>query len=67
MAQLDESFMEATTVTIGADGNLTFDHFTGLANAEAAVRRSPNVARPPDGLLRARTLPLLCPIYPDKE
>ena len=36
-AALDESFMEATTVTRNADGTLTFGHVTGLTNASRAV------------------------------
>lgn len=63
MAQLDESFMEATTVTIGADGALKFEHFAGLKRAE-------NVARglTADGLLPSRPLPLLLYLgYEDKE
>lgn len=51
MAELDESFMEASTVTLGADGSLTFEHFTGLKRAENAVR-----GFTPEGLLRARPL-----------
>jgi hypothetical protein len=62
MAQLDESFMEASTVTIGADGALTFEHFTGLKRAENTVR-----GLSADGLLRARPLPLLYLINKDKE
>ncbi len=36
-ATLDESFMEATTVTRTADGVLQFGHITGLTNASRAV------------------------------
>ncbi len=36
-ATLDESFMEATTVTRTADGGLQFGHITGLTNASRAV------------------------------
>ncbi len=36
-ATLDESFMEATTVTRAADGSLRFGHITGLTNASRAV------------------------------
>lgn len=36
-AKLDESFMEATTVTRNADGTLTFGHVTGLTKAGRAV------------------------------
>ena len=63
MAQLDESFMEATTVTIAADGALKYEHFSGL-------KRAANVANglTPDGLLRSRPLPFLLYLsYEDKE
>lgn len=36
-AALDESFMEATTVTRNVDGTLTFGHITGLTKASRAV------------------------------
>jgi len=56
MIQLDESYMEASTVTLGADGELTFAHYTGLARASQAA-----------ALLPARPLPLLFPILEEKE
>ena len=37
-ADLDDSFMEAMTVTVGADGALQFAHVTGLAKAADAVK-----------------------------
>ena len=63
VAHLDESFMEASTVTIGADGTLRFEHVTGLKRAAQAVG-----GLTPDGLLRSRPLPLLLFLgYEEKE
>lgn len=45
-AALDESFMEAMTVTRAADGSLQFGHVTGLANASAAVAAGAAPAAP---------------------
>jgi len=56
VADLDESFMEAVTVTVAADGTLQFGHHAGLANAIRAVR-----------LLPARQLPQVFPILEEKE
>ena len=56
VAELDESFMEAATVTVAADGALTFGHYAGLANANRAMR-----------LLPARVLPQVFPILDEKE
>ena len=36
-AQLDETFMEASTVMVRADGTLEFQYFTGLDHARIAV------------------------------
>src|SRR5262245_13412251 len=46
MIQLDDSYMEVSTVRIGADGGLVFEHFTGVAKASEAVVRSRGVAPP---------------------
>jgi hypothetical protein len=56
IAELDDSFMEAMTLTVAADGTLTLGHFAGLANANRAMR-----------LLPARVLPQLFPILEEKE
>ena len=37
-ADLDESFMDAMTVTVGADGRLAFGEVKGLANAERQIK-----------------------------
>jgi hypothetical protein len=63
VAELDESFMEATTVTVDASGSLRFDHFTGLARAARAVREQAANGQ----LLPARPLPQVFPILEDKE
>ena len=47
VAELYDSFMEATTVTIGANGALIFQHYTGLDRAERAVRLLPSRVLPP--------------------
>jgi hypothetical protein len=65
VAELDDSFMEASTVTIAADGSLQFEHFTGLDRAEAAVKRQAIQAAPP--LLPARFWPLWTPTFEEKE
>lgn len=44
-ADLDESFMEATTVTLAADGSLEFGHSTGLANAATVVKAAADVKK----------------------
>lgn len=64
VAELDESFMEASTATIEADGSFRFDHYTGLERAAEAVRRELREGPRP---LAARTLPLAFPILEDKE
>jgi hypothetical protein len=56
VAELDDSFMEAMTLTVAADGTLTFGHHAGLATANRAMR-----------LLPARVLPPLFPILEEKE
>jgi len=66
VAELDDSFMEASTVTIAADGSLQFEHFTGLDRAEAAVRRQAGEAQPLPRL-PARPWPLWTPIFEPKE
>ena len=38
IAQVDDSYSEAITVTRGADGSLVFGHATGLQNAARAVK-----------------------------
>lgn len=53
VAELDDSFMEATTVTIGADGALNYEHFSGLKQASFAVQ-----GIQANGLLRTRALRL---------
>jgi len=65
VAELDDSFMEASTVTIGADGSLQFEHFTGVDRAEAAVKRQ--AIQPALPLLPARFWPLWTPIFEEKE
>ena len=61
VVELDDSFMEAQTATIEADGSLRYDHVTGLDRAAAFVRRQ---AAPPVSLvLPSRALPLIFPIY----
>jgi hypothetical protein len=46
-ADLDESFMEATTVTRAVDGSLEFGHTTGLANAAMVVKAAADVKKDP--------------------
>jgi hypothetical protein len=43
-AQLDESYMEALTMTRADDGSLQFSHTTGLANAARAVKSAGSAA-----------------------
>ena len=45
-AQLDDSFMEAITVTRGADGTLQFSHTTGLDQASRAVSADATSKKP---------------------
>jgi hypothetical protein len=61
VVELDDSFMEAETATIDADGSLRYNHVTGLERAAALVRRqaAPNTST----MLPARALPLIFPIY----
>ena len=61
VVELDDSFMEAQTATITADGSLRYDHVTGLDRAAAFVLRQTAPAR--SSLLMSRTLPLIFPIY----
>jgi hypothetical protein len=56
VAELDESFDEAITVTFAADGTPTFGHQTGVAAANRAMR-----------LLPARPLPQFFPTLEEKE
>jgi len=42
VAELNEEFDEAMTVTIAADGRLTFAHYQGLANANRAMQVLPS-------------------------
>ena len=56
VAELDESFDEATTVTVAADGTLTFAHYAGIANANRAMQ-----------LLPSRALPQFFPTLEEKE
>lgn len=65
VAELDDSFLEASTVTIAADGSLQFEHYVGLDRAEAAVKRQAIHAAPP--LLPARYWPLWTPTFEPKE
>jgi hypothetical protein len=62
-AELDDSFMEAVTVSQGTDGSLAFSHFTGLATAARAVSASAATPR----TLTSRPLPALFPILEEKE
>jgi hypothetical protein len=66
VAELDDSFLEASTVTIAADGSLQFEHFAGLDRAEAAVKRHAMQA-PALPLLPARPWPLWTPISEKQE
>jgi len=66
VAELDDSFMEASTVSIAADGSLQYEHFTGLDRAEAAVRRHA-IQAPSLPLLPARPWPLWYPVFEPKE
>jgi len=66
VAELDDSFLEASTVTIAADGSLQFEHFAGLDRAEAAVKRHAMQA-PALPLLPARFWPLWTPISEKQE
>jgi hypothetical protein len=56
VAELDDSFMEALTVTVAADGTVTFAHYDNVASANRAMR-----------LLPSRALPQIFPILEDKE
>ena len=47
VAELSDAFDEAMTVTVGADGALTFGHRTGLANANRAMQLLPSRPFPP--------------------
>ena len=62
-ATLDESFMEAITVTQRPDGSLEYGHVTGLANAARAVEAAARAPR----LLPSRALPAIFPILEEKE
>jgi hypothetical protein len=56
VAQLDDTFMEAVTVSVGANGTLQYQHFTGLETASRAVR-----------ILPSRPLPPFFPILEERE
>lgn len=60
--ELNDSFMEAETATIGADGSVHYDHVTGLDRASALVRAQSAKA----SLLPSRALPVVFPNYPEK-
>jgi len=62
-AQLDDSFMEVMTVSLGSSGSLQFSHFTGLDAATRAVTKAALTPR----ILPSRTLPALFPILEEKE
>lgn len=62
VVELNDSFMEAETATIGADGSLHYDHVTGLDRASALVRAQSAKA----SLLPSRALPVVFPNYPEK-
>jgi hypothetical protein len=66
MAELDDSFLEASTVTIAPDGSLQIEHFAGLDRAEAAVKRHAMEA-PALPLLPSRPWPLWTPISEKQE
>ena len=53
VAELDDTFMEATTVSIGANGVLHYEHFSGLKHASFAVQ-----GLQANGMLRTRALRL---------
>ena len=65
--ELDSSFMDATTVSIAADGTLKFEHFSGLERAEAAVRQQAIQAPPSLPLLPSRPWPLWTPSFEKQE
>jgi len=56
VAQLDDTFMEAVTVSVDGDGTLHYQHFTGLETASRAVR-----------VLPSRALPSFFPILEERE
>ena len=59
VVELDDSFMEAQTATIEADGKLRYDHIRGLEQAAAFVRgQMPHTST----MLPSRQLPLVFPI-----
>ena len=47
VAELDDSFMEAATVTVGPGGTLIFGHYAGLDRAGGAMRLLPSRVLPP--------------------
>jgi hypothetical protein len=65
VAELDDSFMEASTVSIAPDGSLQFEHFTGLDRAQAAVRR--HASEPPQALPLLPARPWSLWIFEPKE
>jgi len=67
LGELDSSFMEATTVSIAADGTLKFEHFNGLERAEAAVRQQAMQSRSSLPLLPSRPWPLWTPPFEKQE
>jgi hypothetical protein len=60
--ELNDSFMEAETATVGADGSLHYAHVTGMDRASALVRAQSAKA----SLLPSRALPVVFPNYPEK-
>jgi len=60
VVELNDSFMEAATVTVDPTGSLRFDHFTGVDRASRFVGGQLSNA---SALLPARILPLAFPIY----
>lgn len=60
VAHLDESFMEAVTVTRQGDGTLRVDHIEGSREAAAFVEQQRAIA---GRVLPARMLPTAYPIY----
>lgn len=68
-AELDESFMEAITVTRRADGSLKFGHTTGLASASRAVvaAKAPAKSKKATASVKRATPAKKTPILEEKE
>ncbi|PYQ92989.1 MAG: hypothetical protein DMF97_20800 [Acidobacteria bacterium] len=58
-AKLDESYMEALTITRADDGSLQFGHTTGLENAARVVKSAGNTAAAKKADLTRRDAPKL--------